>query len=141
MSDRLCELILDTSGLLLITEGVDPIAGAREALEEYCSSVRVTLLTAVLGELSGIASGRGRRATAARIALSKLSEYRSRVSLVDFTNCSDVDGCILEYSQSLSEAEAVVLTTDRKLASLLKSRGIKYVTWWRSKRRFVLGFP
>lgn len=141
MSSRICELVLDTSGLLLIAEGVDPISEAREVLEGQCSGVDIVLLPAVLDELTSIASGRGRRAIAARIALSKLSEFGSKVRRASFAECTEADECILKYSESLSEADAVVLTVDKELASMLKRNGIKYITWWRSKRRFVLIFP
>lgn len=136
---RTCNLVLDTSALLLVSEGVDPVQEAVEVLEGYCSDVRVVLLSPVIQELHRLASGRGRKAAVARLALGELNKHGGRVQKVDFSGCSAADDCILKYSQGVQNAEVVVLTTDKRLARTLKETGIRYITWWRSRRRFVLG--
>ncbi len=135
---RACELVPDTSALLLVAEAADPLGGAVDTLRSYCPVVRVSLLTAVLRELENMSAGRGRRAAAARLALAELSRLGGALNVVEPSDCSEADECILKYAR---EAGAVVLTADKKLARVLKSCGVKYVTWWRSKRRFVLEFP
>lgn len=137
----MCELVPDTSALLLVAEAVDPLGEALDALRDYCPTIRISLLTPVLRELERLAAGRGRRAVAARLALSGLERWRSALSLVELSECPRVDECVLRYSQALGSAEAIVLTADKKLARVLKESGVRYVTWWRSRRRFVLEFP
>lgn len=141
MAHRICEIVLDTSALLLVYEGVSPIMEALEALRGYCSETRVALLAHVVGELNRLAAGRGRRAVAARLALAELSKREIAISTVDVLGCCETDECILRYAHSARGVEAIVLTADKKLAKALKRNGIKYMTWWRSRRRFVLEFP
>lgn len=140
-SHRTCELVLDTSALLLVYEGVSPIVEAVEALESYCSETKVVLLAQVVRELNKLAAGRGRRAVAARLALAELNKQGTAISTVDVTGCCGTDECILEYAHGVRGAEAIVLTADKKLAKALKRNGIKYMTWWKSRRKFVLEFP
>ncbi len=136
---RTCELIPDTSALLLVAEAVDPLREAVEILRGYCPVVRVSLLVPVLRELERLATGRGRRAAAARLALAELNKQSAALGFVEFADCSRTDECILKYS--LGRAEAFVLTADKGLARTLKESGVRYVTWWKSKKKFVLEFP
>lgn len=138
---RVCELVIDTSALLLISRGVNPVSGAKEVLEDYCSNIRISLLTRVIWELEKLATGRGRRAVSARLALIELSKLDIAISVIDFSDCYETDECILKYSRSIKNSEVIVLTVDKKLAKALRENGIKYVTWWKSRRRFVLEFP
>ncbi len=138
--ERRCVIIPDTSALLLVYEGIDPLLESKEVLTDYCSSIDIRLLTPVVGELRKLASGKGSKAVAARLALAKLDNYSEVLTWVDIGGCSTADECILDYSKTIG-AEAIVITTDRKLAIELKRAGVKHITWWRSRKRLVLNFP
>jgi len=138
--ERRCILIPDTSALLLIAEGIDPLLESKDVLADYCIDVEIRVLTPVMRELRRLASGKGSKAVAARLALTKLGNYAEVLTLVDLEGCSGADECILDYSKTLG-AEVIVVTTDRKLAIKLRKAGIKHIAWWRSRKKFVLNFP
>ncbi|MEM2551195.1 MAG: hypothetical protein QW168_03435 [Sulfolobales archaeon] len=141
LAHRSCELVLDTSALLLITYGVDPVSEAIVILKNYCPDIRVSLLTSVVQELNRLAKGRGRKGVAARLALARLSKQDIAIGLIEFSGCSRTDECILEYSRTARSFEVIVATTDRRLAKTLKESGVKYIIWWKSKRKFVMEPP
>lgn len=141
LARRTCELVLDTSALLLVCDGVSPIDEAVEVLRGYCSETKIVLLEHVVRELNRLAAGGGRRAVAARLALAEINKRGSAIATADVVDCCGTDECILKYARGASGVEAIVLTADKKLAKALKRGGIKYMTWWKSRRRFVLEFP
>ncbi|MEM0196215.1 MAG: hypothetical protein QXK66_01055 [Sulfolobales archaeon] len=140
-AQRTCELVLDTSALLLIATGVDPVSEAVGILRNYCSDTRVSLLVNVVQELNKLAKSRGRRGAAARLALARLGKQDIAIGVVELSGCSRTDECILNYSRTAKSFEVIVVTTDKKLAKTLKENGVKYITWWRSKRKFVMEPP
>lgn len=137
---RHCVIIPDTSALLLVYEGIDPLIESKEVLADYCESIDIRLLTPVARELRRLALGRGSKAVAAKLALAKLDNYAKVLTWIDIEECPNVDKCILDYSKTMG-TEAIVITTDRKLAAELKRAGIKHITWWRSRKRLILNFP
>ncbi|MEM1622628.1 MAG: hypothetical protein QW543_00615 [Sulfolobales archaeon] len=138
---RTCELVLDTSALLLIAAGVDPISEAIGVLRNYCSDTRVSLPVNVVRELNKLAKSRGRRGVAARLALARLDRRDIAIGIIELSGCSKTDECILNYSRTAKGFEVVVVTTDKKLAKTLKEYGVKYITWWRSRRKFIMEPP
>ncbi|MCX8208942.1 MAG: hypothetical protein N3G79_04810 [Sulfolobales archaeon] len=131
-----CELLLDTSALLLVAEGVNPVEESLEVLRSRCSGIKLVLLAKVVQELDRLASNRGRRGIAARLALTEVG--RLGVEVVDLVDCDKADDCILKYSLVTKNLEVVVLTADRKLAKILREYGVRHIVWWRSRRKFIL---
>ncbi|MCX8184355.1 MAG: hypothetical protein N3E43_01170 [Sulfolobales archaeon] len=136
LKHRICGLVLDTSALLLVAEGVNSVEEALEILRSRCSNVKLILLTEVTQELSKLASGRGRKGIAARLALAELGKLG--VEKIESVDCDRVDDCILKYSLDVRNLEVVVLTADRKLAKILRENNVRHIIWWKSRRRFVL---
>jgi len=126
-----CKVLLDTSVLLLIYDGVDPIEGIDDALSTKCDYYVPDI---VLDELIKLASkNTGIKSKAARLAL----QYMSGKVKVMITNRKyrTADEFIKKYVTS--DPSIIVATMDDELKRELKSRGIRVITWWFSRRKFV----
>lgn len=130
---RLCKLLLDTSALLLVGEGVDLEVKLREDLD--CDKVEIYTLDTIVSELRSLASSRSvKKAPPAKHALDFVA---SRVIVVS-AGASGVSGDKALLTYASSNPEYIVVTLDRKLRKLLKLVGVKVATWWSSKRRFSI---
>ncbi|MEO3993459.1 MAG: hypothetical protein QN229_04035 [Desulfurococcaceae archaeon TW002] len=130
---RLCKLLLDTSALLLVGEGVDLEIKLREDLD--CDRVELYTLDTIVSELRDLASSRSvKKAPPAKHALDFVTN-RVIVVSTGTTNLSG-DKALLTYA-SLNP-EYIVVTLDRKFRKSLKLVGVKVATWWSSKRRFSI---
>lgn len=130
---RLCKILLDTSTLLLVGEGVDLEIELREDLD--CDKIELYTLDVIVDELRSLASSRSvRRAPPAKHALEYVSKHVKVVS----TGSSESSGdkALLDYVSA--NPEYVVVTLDKKLRKLLKVAGFKAATWWSSRRRFSI---
>jgi len=126
-----CKVLLDTSVLLLIYDGVDPIEGIDDALSTKCDYYVPDI---VLDELIKLASkNTGIKSKAARLALQYM---RGKVKVM-ITNRKyrTADEFIKKYVTS--DPSIIVATMDDELKRELKSRGIRVITWWFSRRKFV----
>ncbi|MEM0014179.1 MAG: hypothetical protein QXS42_02185 [Zestosphaera sp.] len=129
---RLCKFLLDTSTLLLVSEGVDLSTKLQEDLD--CDRVELYTLDAVVRELESLASSRSvRKAPPARHALNYV---RERVAVLKAGEGeASGDNSILKYAAS--NPEYIIVTLDERLRKLLKVAGVRVATWWFSKRRFT----
>ncbi|MGC8975045.1 MAG: hypothetical protein ACP5KB_02470 [Thermoprotei archaeon] len=130
---RLCKVLLDTSALLLVSEGIDLDIKLREDLD--CDKVEMYTLDVVVRELKSLASSKSvRKAPPARHALEYVA---SHVLIVD-TGINDVSGDKALLSYVSANPDYIVVTLDKKLRKLLKLAGFRVVTWWSSRRRFSI---
>lgn len=130
---RLCKILLDTSTLLLVSEGVDLEIKLREDLD--CDKIELYTLDVVVSELRSLASSKSvRRAPPAKHAL----EYVAKHVKVVNTGSGEFSGdkALLDYVPV--NPEYVVVTLDKKLRKLMKLAGFKVATWWYSRRRFSI---
>lgn len=130
---RLCKILLDTSTLLLVSEGVDLEIKLREDLD--CDKIELYTLDVVVSELRSLASSKSvRRAPPAKHALEYVAKHVKVVS----TGSSESSGdkALLNYVSA--NPEYVVVTLDKKLRKLMKLAGFKVATWWYSRRRFSI---
>jgi rRNA-processing protein FCF1 len=119
------ELLLDSSFLLRIAE--EPTDWENQ-VDQLFGQYMAVILSSVESELKSIASGKGKRAKMAKVAL----EISSRFPVVERNG--PVDKTILDFA---SERDAVVATSDAELASSLLERGIKVISL-RNRRIFVV---
>ncbi len=110
----MADLIIDTSALLFgISNRIDVIEAARRQIP----GCRVLVSSAILGELSAIGRGRGRRGAMARAALAMLRSKKIDV----VKEKRRVDDWILEFANCHRGTD--VLTNDGKLTLRLRDSG------------------
>lgn len=133
MVDDVKAIVIDTSAILAcIEDGCDPFESLREIFEGL---VEVIIPSAVLDELRELAKGKGRRGRCARLGLEiLLSATPSDLSIrfVDLKGRS-VDEALLQLA---SELNAFLLTADAGLRKKAEARGLRTLTYLKSKRRF-----
>ncbi len=130
---RLCKLLLDTSALLLVSEGVDLDIKLREDLD--CDRVELYTLDVVVSELRNLASSKSvKKAPPAKHAL----EYVAKHVMVVKTGVDEGLGDRALISYASANPDYIVVTLDKKLRKLLKLMGVKVVTWWFSRCRFSI---
>jgi len=126
-----CKVLLDTSVLLLVYDGVDPIESIDDALSTKCDYYVPDI---VIDELIKLASKNiGIKSRAARLALQYM-RGKVKVMITD-KRYRTADEFIKKYV--MSDPSIIVATTDDELKRELKSKGIRVITWWFSKRKFV----
>ncbi len=126
-----CKVLLDTSVVLLVYDGIDPIELIDDVLNMKCDYFIPDI---VIDELIRLASRDiGIRSRAARLALQYL---RDRVKIIHTTRRYETaDEFFKEYATN--NPSIIIVTNDDELKKELKSKGIKVLTWWLSKRKFV----
>jgi rRNA-processing protein FCF1 len=137
---RKCKVLLDSSVLLQVYDGVDVIS----LINDELGDCEYYVLDCILTELSGIA-GRsyGFRGRAATLALEYIRMYNVGViSISSHPKCSG-DESIVNFLISREDLrkEFIVATNDDGLKKELLRLGIKVVTWWASKFKYVLLYP
>ncbi len=127
-----CRIILDTSVLMLVYEGIDVIELIEDAMERKCEYY---VPDKVLEELKHLAeTSRGRRGAAARLALKYVQGRASPLNLG--IDAPTADEAIKEFAAS-NPQEWIVATADHGMRRALKKAGVRVITWWPGKHRFV----
>jgi len=123
-----CIVLIDTSVLLLISEGL-------ASLEDFIQSVqecRVIVPDFVVEELKRLALQGGKRGKLASWALSNIiSRFEIAESGVEVNT---VDDALLSLAQRLG---AIIATADAELRGRARHRGIRTIYYWTAKRRFI----
>lgn len=128
---RIPIVILDTSSLLITYEGIDVFTGIEEVLGSRCFFI---VPYTVIEELFKLSLRVGRRSKAANLVLKLL---RGRVFIYGHRKFRLADEEIVSISTYFRD-EAYVVTIDDELKKKLKKLGIKVITWWFSKEKFVV---
>lgn len=130
---RLCKLLLDTSTLLLVSEGIDLEFKLREDLD--CDKIELYTLDVIVGELRSLALSKSvKKAPPAKYALEYLASHVTVLS----TGSSEAFGDKALLNYVTSNPDYIIVTLDKKLRKLLKLAGFKVATWWSSRRRFSI---
>ena len=117
-------VLLDTNALLMPAQfGIDLYG---ELLGLFGDFEPITL-EEVVGELSGLARGRGRDAAAARVGLAMA---RRSTVVPSGSTAEGVDNRVIEYAR---REGCVVVTNDRELRNALLREGIDVVSMRRRK--------
>ena len=133
MKNRL-RVLLDTSVLLLIYEGIDIFSGIEDFLER---GLEFETLDSVINELKRLSNKPGsRKGLAARFILSE--GVLNKVTVIKTGNPGLLpDEAIVNYVRR--SPEIVVVTLDKELRRKLKALGVKTLTWWLGRKRFAEG--
>ena len=117
-------VLLDTNALLMPAQfGIDLCDGLMALFGDF----EPVTLEEVIGELSGLARGRGRDAAAARVGL----VIARRSTIVPSGSAAErVDDRVIEYAR---REGCVVVTNDRELRNALLHEGIDVVSMRRAK--------
>jgi len=131
-----CKILLDTSILLMLYEGVDIIEEIENTLGTKCEFY---VLIEVLNELRRLSEvGIGWRSKAASMALQYI---KGRIKVVEQVleknECSDVDEAIVNAAKKYG-SEFIYATADKELKRKLRELNVPVLTWWLGKRKFVV---
>jgi len=126
-----CLVVLDTSVLLMIYEGVDVIEKLDEALGARCEYYVTEGVIKELIRLSTI--HQGRKGRAARLALEYL---KGKVNVLYTREDFPVADEEIE-NVVMSIKGFIVATNDKELRRRLKRLGVRVVTWWEGRGVFV----
>lgn len=127
-------MLLDTSALLLLYEGVDPLQAIEDLLQ---GRVEFYTLDAVVKELRSLAERVGsRKGRAARLALQHIVSSGA-VKTIETGFAGLADEAIVKFA-SLHK-DFIVVTLDEELRRRLKELGVRVLTWWFGRRRFSAG--
>lgn len=117
-------VLLDTNALLMPAQfGID----LYDELMALFGDFEPIVLEEVIGELSGLARGRGRDAAAARVGL--VMARRSKV-VPSGSAAERVDDRVIEYAR---QEGCIVVTNDRELRNTLLAGGIDVVSMRRER--------
>ncbi len=122
-------ILLDTSVLLLLYEGIDVFERISDALLTKCKYVTLSSVVEELMRLSQVSHGRKGRA--ARLALTAIPKH---VEVIDVVSRGSADEDIINYVNKYRYI--YVATADRGLKERLMGMGIKVIFYRRSKRGF-----
>ncbi len=123
-------VILDTSSLLITYEGIDIFSSIEELLNSKCYFL---VPHTVIEELLRLSLKGGRKSRAANLTLKLL---RGKVFVYGLGRFRLADEEVKELSK-LFKNDLYVVTLDDELKKVLKGLGIKVITWWFSKYKFV----
>ncbi|MCD6428135.1 MAG: 30S processome protein Utp24 [Desulfurococcales archaeon] len=130
-----CRVLLDTSVLLMLYDGIDVIEEIEDSLNVKCEFYTPT---AVVNELLKLKDQRsGWRSRAAAIALQYIE---GRVEVVEHPpgrKCSTADEAIVDIARVRGD-EFIYATVDRELKQKLRELKVPVLTWWLGRRRFVI---
>ncbi len=132
-SNRL-RVLLDTSALLLIYDGIDIFNAIEDLLER---KPEFMTLDSVINELNKLSSKSGsKRGLAARFILNK--GLLNKVDVIESGQPNLLpDEAIINYVKK--DPEVIVVTLDKELRKKLKAVGVKTLTWWLGRRKFAGG--
>ncbi|MEM0505307.1 MAG: hypothetical protein QW267_02470 [Sulfolobales archaeon] len=133
-----CKILFDSSVLLQVFEGIDVF----ELITNDVGKCRYYILDNILNELSRMSlNSRGPKGRAARLALEYIN--RRGVEVIN-TNLHELSGdeSIIEFLKARPDrGEFVVATNDDGLKRELLDLGVKVLTWWSSKFKYVILNP
>ena len=117
-------VLLDTNALLMPAQfGIDLYDGLMALFGDF----EPVTLEEVMGELSGLARGRGRDAAAARVGIAMA---RRSTVVPSGSTAEHVDDRVIEYAQ---REGCTVVTNDRQLRNALLREGIDVVSMRRGR--------
>jgi len=137
---RKCKVLLDSSVLLQVYDGVDVI----NLINEELGSCEYYVLDCILTELSSIVSrSYGFRGRAAALALEYIRKHSVGIISSSSTPKCSGDESIVAFLMSSEDLRRkfIVATNDDELKRGLLKLGVKVITWWASKFKYVLLYP
>ncbi len=133
---RDCKVLLDSSVLLQVYEGVDVV----DLMYEEVGKCSYYVLDSVVNELSRISlSSKGPKGRAARLALDYIQRRNVAVISTESLKASG-DEAILNFFRRnpYFRDEFVVATNDDNLKKELLRLGVKVITWWFGRFKYVV---
>lgn len=131
-----CKVLLDSSVLLQVCDGVDVI----DLISDELGRCDYYVLDAIINELSKISlSSRSLKGGAARLALEYVRKRGVKVVNTGVPNASGDESILMFFKgdPGLKE-EFIVATNDDVLKRELLRLGVKVITWWSSKFKYVV---
>lgn len=131
-----CKVLLDSSVLLQVCDGVDVI----DLISDELGWCDYYVLDTIISELSKISlSSKSLKGGAARLALEYVRKRSVKVINTGMPNTSG-DESILRFfkEDSRLREEFIVATNDDMLKRELLRLGVKVITWWSSKFKYVV---
>jgi len=130
-----CRVILDTSVLLMVYEGVDVIEEIENSLGIKCEFL---IPSAVISELVRLRNQKtGWKGRASAVALQyiegKASEYKVPLSM----NYRTADDAIVDIAKNFRD-KFIYATVDKELKQRLRGLNVPILTWWFGKRKFTI---
>ena len=130
-----CRVLLDTSVLLMLYDGIDVIEEIEDSLNIRCEFYTPA---AVVGELLKLREQRsGWRSRAAAIALQYIKEKVKVMEHPSGRKYSTADEAIVDIARERGE-EFIYATVDRELKQKLRELKVPVLTWWLGRRKFVI---
>lgn len=133
---RECKVLLDSSVLLQVYEGIDVV----DLIYDELGKCSYYVLDSVINELSKISlSSKGPKGRAARLALDYIQRRNIMIINTELLNISG-DEAILNFFKKTPNAkeEFIVATNDDSLKKELLRLGVKVITWWFSRFKYVI---
>lgn len=130
-----CRVILDTSVLLMVYEGVDVIEEIENSLGIKCEFL---IPSAVISELVRLRNQKtGWKGRASAVALQyiegRASEYKVPLSM----NYRTADDAIVDIAKNFRD-KFIYATVDKELKQRLRGLNVPILTWWFGKRKFTI---
>lgn len=133
-----CMVILDSSSLLQVYDGLDVI----DLLSDVLGRCEFFVLDSIIGELINLSTTEGFKGRAASLALHYIRLRGIKVINTVFKGLpADLSLIRFFKSDPSLRNKYVVATNDVELRSKLLKLGVKVVTWWPGKHRYILIEP
>lgn len=136
---RECKILLDSSVLLQIYEGIDVF----ELINQEVGKCGYYVLDCIIKELNKISTNsKGFKGRAARLALDYLGKRDVEVITTDLCDLRGDESIIQFFKMNPTARNSfIVATNDGGLKKELLKLGVKVLTWWSSKFRYVVLTP
>lgn len=133
-----CMVILDSSSLLQVYDGLDVI----DLLSDVLGKCEFFVLDSIVGELIGLSNAEGFKGKAASLALQYIQLRGVKVINTVFKDLP-ADSSLIRFFKSDPSLRNryIVATNDVELRRKLLKLGVKVVTWWSGRHRYVLIEP
>ncbi|MEM0361765.1 MAG: hypothetical protein QXY36_01025 [Sulfolobales archaeon] len=131
-----CKVLLDSSVLLQVYEGIDVI----DLISDELGWCDYYVLDAIINELSKISlSSKSLKGGAARLALEYVRRRGVKVINTGAPNTSGDESILLFFKRDPKlREEFIVATNDDMLKRELLRLHVKVITWWSSKFKYVV---
>jgi len=135
-----CKVILDTSVLLQVYNGVDVIELINDEALGRC---QYYILDSVINELMKLLSDdRSKKRKAASTALKYITKHGVKVLTTNYSNLTADEALIRFFKEDATARRSfTVATNDNELKEKLLAMGVKVLTWWASRFKFELVEP
>ena len=130
-----CRVLLDTSVLLMLYDGIDVIEEIEDSLNVKCEFYTPTAVVNELLKLKGQRSGW--RSRAAAIALQYIKEKVKVMEHSPGRKYGTADEAIVDIARARGE-EFIYATVDKELKQKLRKLKVPVLTWWFGRRKFVI---